>query len=209
MRFEMHFAGTLWQFDNVVRDLREKIVDDSGYVLIDRLAYEHRYTQGDPMVLAWFFNPHDQDSAKQGTIKATSLPGEKTLLQVSAPDEHWEELKPYWERLEDVMRRYGFIDGAEGEKLTASDYHGPVAETRPDSDEESDNDSTGIPSKEKRGRSKYTEEDKRLSVEEWGAKDPRGNTELLYDFLERKFGSHYGVPNVAESTFHGWQRDFK
>lgn len=113
MRFEIVFMGTLSQFINEVRDLQENILEDSGYALFKRGGYEYHYTPGGLGARVSFWNPDDEDAAKTGYIKAISRPGEKTILQGGASDEHWEELKPCWERLEDVMRRHGFIEGAE------------------------------------------------------------------------------------------------
>lgn len=56
---------------------------------------------------------------------------------------------------------------------------------------------------EKRGQSRYSDEEKLNALLEWD--NIEKGTMLLEDFLDAKFGSQAGILNIATSTFHGWR----
>ena len=61
--------------------------------------------------------------------------------------------------------------------------------------------------KAKTGPRNYSKQKKIAAVIEWDDRDRDLHPEKLHEYLERKFGtSPGGIPNVAESTFHGWRK---
>lgn len=61
--------------------------------------------------------------------------------------------------------------------------------------------------KAKTGPRNYSTDEKIAAVTEWDNRDRDLHPEKLEEYLERKFGiGSGGIPNVAESTFHGWRK---
>jgi hypothetical protein len=60
--------------------------------------------------------------------------------------------------------------------------------------------------KEKRGRSRYSLEEKMYYVKKWDDLDPEKNTQTLVEFLECEFGTTGGILYVAPSTFYDWRK---
>lgn len=65
--------------------------------------------------------------------------------------------------------------------------------------------------KEKRGRSEYSIEEKRLALTEWDMLDPYLDHRKLDDFLRDYFGTNETTdePIVPISTFYGWRKQVK
>lgn len=60
---------------------------------------------------------------------------------------------------------------------------------------------------EKRGRSRYTDQQKLEAIQEWDAIDPSTSAITLPEYLEDRFGVGADeILVVPESTFHGWRR---
>lgn len=57
----------------------------------------------------------------------------------------------------------------------------------------------------KRGKSRYSEADRRKVVLDWEAIDPNDNPIMLEEFLEQRFGSEGGILKVSPSTFYSWR----
>ena len=60
--------------------------------------------------------------------------------------------------------------------------------------------------KSKRGRSRYSDHDRKQAIAEWDSIDHKVDTTMLEDWLEKKFGATGGQLNVPKSTFHSWRK---
>jgi hypothetical protein len=126
MRLEIIFRGSTAQFINEVRDLREIILEDYGARDVNTYTYLS-YKPDDPWVRA-FIQPDEEEAAKVVNIKAIALPDNQTRLDVWAPDEYWDELKPYWERLEEKIRP--FLPKAKPPPQDSGHYHYPAEQRK-------------------------------------------------------------------------------